>query len=138
MTNNDEEKIIDDVLKNAVNIAVVGMSDDIHKDSFRVGMYLKRYGYNIIPVNPDYQDIKGIKSYASISGIPADVKIDVVNIFRRKDEVLPHVKEAIERGVGYIWMQKGISSDEAASLARSNGIPVIMNRCIMVEHSIWK
>jgi len=130
----DLDRVITDVLETAKNIAIVGMSDDLERPSFRVGMYLKTHHYHIIPVNPNHADIKGIKSYPTISAIPQDIKIDVVDIFRKPADVFPHVREAVARGVKVIWMQRGIINEEAASYARANGSTVIMDRCMMGEY----
>ena len=135
MESEDQEQLITEVLEKAKNIAIVGMSGDLDRDSFRVGMYLKTHGYNIIPVNPNHADIKGIKSYPTIVAVPKDINIDVVEIFRKSEYILPHVKEAIARGVKVIWMQRGIVNEEAAAYAKAHGATVIMDHCMMGEYS---
>lgn len=123
------------IFDNIQTIAIVGMSQDNSKASYEVGMYLKNEGFTVIPVNPKYKSIEGMTSYPSILSIPHSVHIDVIDIFRKSDDVLPHVKEAIDRGdVHTIWMQEGIENAEAQRLARDRGLTVIMNFCLMKAH----
>lgn len=129
--------LISDILKNSKTIAVVGLSDKPERPSYEVGKYLKEKGYRIIPVNPNVIAVLGEKAYPDISSIPKEITVDVVDIFRKSEEVLPHVKEAIFRGeVKVIWMQEGIINEEAAKLARARGIEVIMNACMMKSHKL--
>ncbi len=121
-------------------IAVVGLSRSPDKDSYRVAEYLKSKGHKIIPINPFASEILGEKAYPSLSAVPEELKkqIDIVDIFRPPDEVLPVVKEAAELREKYgkpdvIWMQEGIVSEEAANLARRAGMKVVMDLCMMVE-----
>lgn len=123
---------IRDILKRCRRIAVVGMSKDPQKDANRIPLYLKKEGYEIIPVNPSAAEIAGMKAYPSLSTIPFD--IDIVEIFRPSDAVPPIVDEAIKTKAKVIWMQLGISNEEAAEKARAAGKTVIQNRCMMVEH----
>jgi predicted CoA-binding protein len=116
-------------------IAVVGCSRNPEKDAHIVPKYLKEHGYRIIPVNPFADEVLGYKSYESLSEI--DEPVDVVEVFRPSDEVLEVVKEAIKLKPKAIWMQLGIINEEAAALAKENGIKVIMNRCMMTEHKRW-
>lgn len=121
------------------NIAVVGLSDKPERDSHRVASYLQKEGYRIIPVNPALKEVLGEKCYPDLSSIPPEVKLDVVDVFRRAEVVLPIVEEAIRRGnVKTIWMQEGVVNEEAASRARSAGLEVIMDKCIKKEHLKWK
>ncbi|MDQ4074438.1 MAG: CoA-binding protein [Thermoproteota archaeon] len=115
------------------NIAVVGMSKNEEKPAYFVPKYLIDHGYNVIPVNPTVNEILGRKSYPTVSEIKEDV--DVVEIFRRSEDVLPVVNDAIKKnGIKVIWMQSGIYNEEAEKKARENGIDVVFNRCMMVEH----
>ncbi len=116
----------------AKRIAVVGMSKDPEKDAHKIPMYLKKEGYEIIPVNPTAIEIAGVKAYPSLSTIPFD--IDIVDIFRPSGMVPPIVDEAIGTKAKAIWMQLGISNDEAAEKARKAGKVVVQDRCMMVEH----
>src|ERR671913_2054402 len=116
------------------NIAVVGMSKNEGKPAHFVPKYLIERGYNVIPVNPTITEVLGRKSYPSIADIPDDV--DVVDVFRRSEDVLPVVNEAInKKGIKVIWMQSGIYNEEAERKAKENGIDVVFNRCMKVEHS---
>jgi hypothetical protein len=116
-------------------VAIVGLSDKPDRASYAVGLYLKSKGFKIIPVNPNITEWEGEKSYPNLSAIPKEIQIDVVDIFRKSEEVLSIVKEVIERGnIKAIWMQEGISNDEAETLARNNGLQVVSNMCMMKVH----
>ena len=93
---------------------------------------MQEAGYRIIPVNPGHSEILGQQCYPDLLSVPGD--IDIVNIFRRSDKVLPVVKDAIAKKAKVIWMQEGIVNEEAARLADKHGLTVIMDRCIMVDH----
>ncbi len=129
-THSDEE--IKEILSKYKNVAVVGMSREEGKDSHEIPKYLIQKGFNVIPVNPNADEILGRKAYKSISDVQETV--DIVDIFRPSDKVLPVVQAAISKNSKVIWMQEGISNDEARKLAESNGIIVIFNRCMMKEH----
>jgi predicted CoA-binding protein len=117
------------------NIAVVGMSNTEGKPANFVPKYLIENGYNIIPVNPTTSEVLGRKSYASVSEIPEQV--DIVDVFRRSEDVPIIVEDAInKKGVKVIWMQSGIYNKEAERRAKENGIDVVFNRCMKVEHSM--
>jgi len=116
------------------NIAVVGMSKNEAKPAHFVPKYLIDHGYNIIPVNPTISEVLGRKSYSSLADVPED--IDIVEIFRRSEDVPPVVNDAVKkRGIKVIWMQSDIYNEEAERKAKENGMDVVFNRCIMVEHS---
>jgi predicted CoA-binding protein len=116
------------------NIAVVGMSKNEGKPAHFVPKYLVEHGYNVIPVNPTITEVLGRKSYPSIADISEDV--DVVDIFRRSEDVPPVVNDAMKKkGIKVIWMQSGIYNEEAERKAKENGIDVVFNRCMMVEHN---
>jgi uncharacterized protein len=115
------------------NIAVVGMSKNEGKPAHFVPKYLIDHGYNVIPVNPTVNEILGRKSYPAVSEIPEDV--DVVDVFRRSEDVPSVIDDAIrKKGIKVIWMQSGIYNEEAEKKAKENGMDVIFNRCMMVEH----
>jgi len=114
------------------NIAVVGLSKDIEKPSHRVAAYLMAKKYRIIPVNPTAERILGRKVYAKLSDI--EEPIDIVDIFRPSEDVMPIVEQAIEKKAKVVWMQEGIVNEEAAEKARKAGMKVVMNRCMMKEH----
>ena len=113
-------------------IAVVGMSRHTTKAAHFVPKYLTEQGFDITPINPNTDEILGEKSYPSLSSI--DHPIDVVDIFRPSEQVLPVVQDAIKLKPKVIWLQEGIHNSEAEELARSNGIMVIFNRCMLAEH----
>ena len=121
-------------------IAIVGLSRNPEKDSYKVAEFLKSKGYRIVPINPNAEDILGEKAYPSLRDLPENLKaeLEVVNIFRRSEDVLPIVKEALEISKRYgnikaIWMQEGVINIEAAEAAKKAGLIVIMNRCMMKE-----
>jgi predicted CoA-binding protein len=120
-----------EILKSARNIAVVGISSNPARASHGVSGWLKRQGFHIIPVNPAETEVHGEKAYASLADITEP--IDIVDIFRRSDQVLPIVQEAIAKHPRLIFMQEGVVNEQAASLAEANGIPVVMDRCILKE-----
>jgi predicted CoA-binding protein len=116
------------------NIAVVGMSKNEEKPAHFVPKYLIDHGYNVIPVNPTISEVLGRKCYSSIADVPED--IDIVEVFRRSEDVPPVVNDAVKKtGIKVIWMQSGIYNEEAEKEAKENGMDVVFNRCMMVEHS---
>ena len=119
--------LVERQLKESKTIAVVGLSPNADRDSNRVALYLQRVGYRVIPVNPMVEEVLGEKSYPDLKSIPADIEIDMVDVFRRSELVEPVVDEAIELGVKFIWMQDGVIHDESAKKAEAAGIPVIMD-----------
>ena len=113
-------------------VIVIGMSKHSSKAAHYVPKYLSDNGYDIIPVNPTAEEILGKKCYDSVSKI--DGEIDIVDIFRPSDQVLPFVQEAIKKKPKVIWLQEGIHNSEAEELARKEGIKVVYNRCMLAEH----
>lgn len=127
-----------DLLSTSKTIAIVGLSDKPERPSYQVAEYLFRHGYAIIPVNPMIDEVFDIKAYHSISDIPLTVQIDIVDIFRKSEDVLPIVNEVIETGrKPAIWMQEGVSSNEAKELAESQGMEVVMDMCMMKVHQAF-
>jgi uncharacterized protein len=120
------------VLRNSKTIAVVGLSPKPQRPSHQVASYLMSAGYTIVPVNPGQDEILGQKSYPNLRAIPGSV--DMVDIFRRPEAVLPIVEDAIAIGAQYIWMQEGIVNKEAAKKAEEAGLTVIMDRCTKIDH----
>jgi len=120
------------ILKDSKTIAVVGLSLKAHRPSHQVACYLMEAGYTIIPVNPGQDSILGLTCYPNLLAIPTQV--DMVDIFRRPEAVLPIVEDAIAIGVKYIWMQEGIVNEEAAAKAEAAGRAVIMDRCTKIDH----
>jgi predicted CoA-binding protein len=123
---------IEDILKNSRTVAIVGLSSNPERPSNLVGRYLKAHGYKVIPVNPTEKTVLRLKSYPDLTSIP--VKVDVVDIFRRPEDVPPIVQEAITIGAKAIWMQEGIKNKEAAAVARKAGLKVVQNKCMRKQH----
>ncbi len=121
-----------DILKNAKNIAVVGISSKPGRDSGLIANFLRERGYNVVGVNPVEKDFNGIKVYNSLKEVP--FKIDIVDIFRRSEFVEDIVDEAIEAGAKVIWMQLGIENEQAGNKAIQSGMKVVMNHCIAIEY----
>jgi len=120
------------ILRESKTIAVVGLSSNPMRPSHGVTEYMKGVGYRIIPVNPNETEVLGEKSYARLEDVPEN--IDIVNVFRRAEEVPPVMESAIRIGAKVVWMQLGIENDEAAEGARAAGLTVIEDACILVEH----
>jgi predicted CoA-binding protein len=121
-----------EILKKYKTMAVVGLSSNPARPSFGVTEYMQCAGYRIIPVNPNETEVLGEKSYARLEDVPK--KIEIVDVFRRAESVLPVVKSAIAVGAKVVWMQLGIENAEAAELARAAGLIVVEDACILVEH----
>ncbi|HEY6074853.1 MAG TPA: CoA-binding protein [Anaerolineales bacterium] len=129
MNNDSEMKAI---LQEAHTIASVGLSSNPQKESYEVAQYLKDQGYRVIPVNPTASEILGEKSYASLADVPE--KIDVVQVFRKPEDVPPVVEAAIKAGAKVVWMQEDIVNEEAAAAARAAGLKVVMDACMRKVH----
>jgi predicted CoA-binding protein/CRP-like cAMP-binding protein/anti-sigma regulatory factor (Ser/Thr protein kinase) len=127
-----DEKTIKDILLSTKTIAVVGLSSNPDKPSYSIAEYLKKQGYRIIPVNPTASDILGESVYPDLTSIPEAV--DVVQVFRKPEDVPPIAEEAVKIGAKVIWMQEGIVNEEAAKTARDAGMQVIMDACMRVMH----
>ena len=113
-------------------VAVIGMSTHSAKAAHFVPKYLSEQGFDIIPINPNADEILGKKSYQDISSL--DHPVDIVDIFRPSEDVLPFVEDAIKKKPKVIWLQEGIHNSQAEEVARSNGFMVIFNRCMLAEH----
>ena len=123
---------IQDLLRSAHTIAVVGLSSSRFRASYSVSQYMQSAGYRIIPVNPNEQQVLGEKAYARLEDVPE--KIDVVDVFRRSEFVPEIVDSAIRVGARAIWMQEGVSDEAAAQRARKAGLFVVMDICILKQH----
>jgi predicted CoA-binding protein len=128
-----EPLVIQRVLHTAKTIAIVGLSGNELRASHFVGYYLKRHGYQVIPVNPREREILGETCYPSLPDVP--VPVDVVNVFRAPDAVPSIAREAVTIGAGTLWCQFDVISEEGAAIASGGGVTVIMDRCIKVEHA---
>lgn len=120
------------LLSSAKTVAVLGLSPKPGRDSYRVAEYLKAQGFRIIPVRPAQAEILGEKAFACLDDVPGPV--DIVDVFRSPDQVLPHAREAIRLKPKVFWMQEGIANREAAQLLTAAGIDVVMDRCIKKDH----
>lgn len=120
-----------EILDTYRTFAVVGLSDRPSRPSFGVAAFLKEHGYRIVPVNPNVTQVHGEKCWPDLGSIP--FPIEVVDIFRRSELVLPVVQDAIRIGARVVWMQLGVINDEAARLATAAGLEVVMDRCPVIE-----
>jgi len=121
------------ILASAKTIAIIGVSPKPDRDSYKVAAYLKDHGYQVVPVRPAQAEILGEKAYPSLDDVPRAV--DIVDVFRSSDQVLPHAHEALRLKPATFWMQEGIENREAAALLTAAGIDVVMGRCIKHEHA---
>jgi predicted CoA-binding protein len=131
-----DPRVAERILRSYRTWAVVGCSSDPARPSHGVSRYLLSQGYDVVPVNPNETLVHGRPAYPDLRSVPADPRapIEVVDLFRRPDAVLPHVEEAIEIGAKAIWMQLGVWNLEAAELAAHAGLLVVMNRCPAIDH----
>ena len=120
------------LLQDTRTIAVVGMSANPERASNEVAQYLRRAGYTIIPVNPACAEILGEKCYPSLREVP--VPIDLVDVFRKSEDVMPVVEDAIAVGAKVVWLQLGVTATEAATRAETAGLAVVMDHCTKIEH----
>lgn len=128
-----DDAALRELLAQTRTIAVVGLSPNPLRPSHGVAAYLQRAGYRIIPVNPTCAEVLGERCFASLRDIPE--KVDIVDCFRRSEEILPLARDAIAIGAKALWMQLGVQHDEAAALARAAGLTVVSNRCLKIEHA---
>jgi uncharacterized protein len=121
------------VIHTAKTVAIVGLSSNPLRASYFVGFYLRRHGYRVIPVNPRYREVLGERCYASLSEVAEP--IDLVDVFRRTEDVLPIAHEAIAKGARVLWQQIGVRNVEADRAARAAGLDSVMDRCVKIEHA---
>jgi predicted CoA-binding protein len=132
------ESVIE-IVKQSETIAVVGCSPTPYRDSNSVARYLIEQGYHVVPINPRYDTVLDLEAYADLpSARESEGPIDIVNIFRASEFVRPHVEEAVEIGTRLVWMQLGVTNEEAAQLARDAGIAVVMDECLRIRHKEMK
>lgn len=120
------------ILRESRTIAVVGLSADWFRPSYFAAKYLQEHGYRIIPVNPRYPEILGEKCYASLRQVPD--KVDIVDVFRKTQDVPPVAEDAIAVGARVLWQQLGVRNEAAAAKARAAGLEAVMDRCVKIEH----
>jgi len=133
LTRYQDPSTIQRVIHGAKTIAVVGLSNNPLRASYFVGFYLKRHGYRVIPVNPRETEILGEKSFRTLADVP--VPVDIVNVFRAPDALPAIAKEAVAIRAKSLWCQFTVINEEGARIAEAGGLPVIMDRCIKVEHA---
>lgn len=133
---NSNKEEIKTILEETKTIAVIGCSPNPEKASNKVANYLKNAGYTMIPVYPKEDEILGEKVYRSLADIPSDIKVDMVDIFRKPDVIGLVVDAAIKRGdVKCVWTQLGLVNNEAANIAKEAGLKVVQNHCTKIEHA---
>lgn len=120
------------ILKECRVLAVVGLSAQWHRPSYFAAKYMKEHGYRIIPVNPAYPEVLGEKCYPSLRDIPG--KVDMVDVFRKTQDVMPIAEDAIAIGAKVLWQQLGVRNGEAAARARAAGLETVLDRCVKIEH----
>lgn len=128
----NDDQMMKDILLSAKTIASVGLSSNPARESFGIAAYLKGQGYHVIPVNPTTNEVFGEKSYPDLESVPE--QIDVVQVFRKPEDVPPVVDSAIKAGAKVVWMQEGIVNEEAAEKARAAGLQVVMDACMRATH----
>ena len=133
VTRYQDPATIQRVLHSAKTIAVVGLSTNELRASHFVGLYLKRHGYRVIPVNPREPEVLGEESYESLTDVP--VPVDVVNVFRAPDALPDIAREAVAIGAKHLWCQFSVINEEGARLAEDGGLSVVMDRCLKFEHA---
>jgi predicted CoA-binding protein len=116
-------------------IAVVGLSPQWHRPSFFAAKYMQAHGYRIVPVNPTATEILGEKCYPSLTEAAKENRIDIVDCFRRTEDIGPIAEDAIAIGAKCLWQQIGVKNEEAAAKARAAGLDTVMDRCVKIEHA---
>ncbi|MCL5935329.1 MAG: CoA-binding protein [Firmicutes bacterium] len=129
---NPPDARLKELLVQARTIAVVGLSANEERASHRVARYLKEQGYRVIPVNPAVQEVLGEKAYAALEDIPEPV--DIVDVFRKSEDVPPIAESAVKIGAKVLWQQEGVTSEEAANFAAKAGLEVVMDCCLKLAH----
>ncbi|MEQ1682914.1 MAG: CoA-binding protein [Burkholderiaceae bacterium] len=121
------------ILRSCHTIAVVGLSAEWHRPSFFAAKYMQQHGYRVVPVNPRYTEVLGERCYPSLADIP--FAIDMVDVFRRSEDVLPIAQQAVAKGARCLWQQIGVKNLEADALAQKAGLESVMDRCVKIEHA---
>lgn len=132
-----DPEVAERILRSFTTWAVVGCSSRPWRASHGVSRYLLRQGYRVIPVHPSEKEVHGLRAYPDLRSVPSDAgPIEVVDLFRRSEAVLPHVSEAIEIGAKAVWMQLEVWDEDAARLVDEAGLLVVMNRCPAIDHPV--
>ena len=132
MSDNTDINTLRRILKQSHTIAIVGLSANWYRPSFFAAKYMQEHGYRVIPVNPAYEEVLGEKCYPNLKSIPE--AIDIVDCFRKSEDIEPIAKEAIDIGAKVLWMQIGVINEKAAKMARDAGLDVVQDRCVKIEH----
>jgi uncharacterized protein len=122
-----------EILRQTRTIAVVGLSSKRHRASNEVAVYLQRRGYRIVPINPNETQVLGETAYPSLHDVPTDVRIDLVDVFRRAEDTPPVAEAAVRAGAKVLWLQLDIVNEEARRIAEDGGLTVVMGACIKIE-----
>jgi predicted CoA-binding protein len=131
--------IVDDIaglrriLAQSRTLAVVGLSAPWYRPSYFAAKYMQDHGYRVIPVNPTYADVLGERCYPDVAAIPD--RVDIVDCFRKSEEIVPIARDAVAKGARVLWMQLGIRNEDAARIACDAGLDVVMDRCVKIEHA---
>ena len=128
-----DTKTLHRILTDNNTVAIVGLSAKWHRPSFFVGKYLLDHGYNVIPVNPNYQEILGQKCYPDLDSIP--VSVDIVDLFQRADTTPEYARQAVSIGAKVVWLQLGIINQEAKEITESGSLDFVMDKCVKIEHA---
>ena len=123
------------ILQNSQTIAVVGLSPNPERASYRISKYMQAQGYRIVPIHPAASEVLGEKAYPSLSAAAQAMAIDLVNVFRRSEDIPPIANEAVAIGAKALWLQLGIENDEACAQAASHGLETVQDLCLKVEHA---
>jgi predicted CoA-binding protein len=121
------------ILRECHTIAIVGLSAEWHRPSYFAAKYVQQHGFRIIPVNPRYTEVLGERCYPDLTAI--EEQVDMVDVFRRTEDVMPIAQQAIQIKARCLWQQIGVQNAEAASLARAAGLDTVMDRCVKIEHA---
>ncbi|NNC77713.1 MAG: CoA-binding protein [Woeseiaceae bacterium] len=132
MSDNTDINTLRRILKQSRTLAIVGLSANWYRPSFFAAKYMQEHGYRIIPVNPAYEEVLGEKCYPSLKEVPEE--IDIVDCFRKSQDIEPIAKQAIEIGAKVLWMQLGVVNEKVATMAREAGLEVVQDRCVKIEH----
>ena len=127
-----DDDALERVVRGARTVAVVGVSPNPARPSHGVAAYLHRSGLRVFPVNPAIRELFGLTAYPSLAEVPE--RVDIVDVFRRPSVIVPVAEQAVAIGAGALWLQLGVINEEAAEIARSGGLDVVMDRCLKVEH----
>ena len=121
------------ILRTSRTIAIVGLSAEWYRPSYFAAKYMQEHGYRIVPVNPRYTEVLGERCHASLAAI--EVPVDIVDVFRRTEDVMPIAQQAVAIGAKCLWQQIGVKNEAAAALAARAGLEVVMDRCVKIEHA---